>query len=100
MMQVYDLIHYLESKEKHVGPLTEYARTKVIQIQLRAGQEIKEHRTNADALIVVLKGRVIFGFGEHEVELTPDKLLHILPEEPHSLRATEDLEALLIRTER
>lgn len=99
-MQVYDAKSYLQSKEKHTGVLAEFAKTKVIQLQLKAGSAIAEHRTNADALIIVQKGRVIFGFGEQEVELAPDKLLHIDPDEPHSLRAVEDTEILLIRTER
>ena len=99
-MQVLEVKHHLQSKDKYIGALTEYGKTKVIQLQLAAGNEIKEHRTNADALIIVQKGRVVFAFGEQQVELTPDKLLHILPDEPHSLRALEDAEALLIRTER
>lgn len=99
-MQVFEMNNHLQSKDKYVGALTEYGKTKVIQLQLAAGSEIKEHRTNADALIIVQKGRVVFGFGEQQVELTPDKLLHILPDEPHSLRAIEDVEALLIRSER
>ena len=98
-MQVFELNSYLSEKDKYVGALTEYGNTKVIQIQLAAGNEIKEHRTNADALIVVRKGRVVFSFGEERAELTNGQLLHILPNEPHSLQAVEDVELLLIRTE-
>lgn len=99
-MLVLELTNHLHSRDKYVGALLEYGKSKVIQIQLTAGSEIKEHRTNADALILVQKGRLLFGFGEQQVELAPDKLLHIDPDEPHSLRALEDTEALLIRTER
>jgi quercetin dioxygenase-like cupin family protein len=99
-MQVHELKNHLQSKDRYTGVLTEFAKTKVIQLQLAAGSEIREHRTSADALIVVQKGRVVFAFGDQEVELGPDRLLHIPPDEPHSLRALEELEALLIRIER
>jgi quercetin dioxygenase-like cupin family protein len=100
-MQIHELTNHLgDSRDKFTGPVTAYGGTKVVQIQLRAGSEIPEHRTNADALIVVRKGRVVFGFGDDQVELTPDRLLHIFPDEPHNLRAVEDTELLLIRTER
>jgi len=96
-MQVYELKHHLGDKDRYTGVLAEFARTKVIQLRLAAGAEIREHRTSDDVLIVVLKGRVVFRFGEKKAELGPYRLLHIPPDEPHSLRAIEDLEALLIR---
>ncbi|GED27380.1 hypothetical protein BAG01nite_34820 [Brevibacillus agri] len=100
-MQTYDLNNHLESAPKHIGALMGFERTKVLQLQLRAGAFVPEHDTDADVLIIVQKGTAVFDFSGKQVELTPQTLLHMLPLEKHSVRALdEDVEMVVIRIER
>lgn len=99
-MQPFNLENHLQAKDKYTGTVTAYGKTKIMQLQLSAGQVIPAHQTDADVLIIVQKGRVVFEFQGEQVQLAPDKLLHISPGETHSVHALDDVEALLIRTEK
>ncbi|GEB30695.1 MULTISPECIES: AraC family ligand binding domain-containing protein [Brevibacillus] len=100
-MQTFDLKNYLESAPKHIGALMGFERTKVLQLQLRAGSFIPEHDTDADVLILVQKGKAVFDFSGKQIELDPQSLLYMLPAEKHSVRALdEDVEMVVIRIER
>jgi quercetin dioxygenase-like cupin family protein len=86
----------LQLREKYIGPLTEYAGTKVLQLSLKEGSEIPSHQAKTNVLVIVQKGRVLFSCEKGQIELSPGRLLHILPSEPHSVLALEDTETYLI----
>ncbi|OPA76264.1 hypothetical protein BVG16_18895 [Paenibacillus selenitireducens] len=99
-MKLFNLESHLHEKDKYMAPLTAFEKTKVVQIQLTAGNGIPDHMANADLLIVVQKGIVVFEVAGERVELTPSQMLYMEPKEQHSLQAVDDVELLLIRVER
>lgn len=99
-MKIINLDSRLKDQEKFIKPLTNFEKTKMVQIQLQKGTGIPEHNANADVLIIVQKGKVAFDVAGERVELTPSSILYMEPKEQHSLLALEDVELLLLRIER
>ncbi|WP_190931939.1 AraC family ligand binding domain-containing protein [Paenibacillus oceani] len=100
-METIKLESHLGSVPKHIGKLAEFGKAVVMQLQLRAGETIPEHRTEADVLIVVQSGQAVFVFQDRQVTLDPRTLLHILPGEAHSVHAADgDAELLVIKVAR
>lgn len=99
-LKIINLESRLQDQEKFINPLTNFEKTKMVQIQLKKGIGIPEHNANADVLIVVQKGKVEFNVAGERVELAPSTILYMEPKEQHSLLALEDVELLLLRMER
>jgi len=99
-MRLFSFESHLQEKVKHIAPIVAFEKTKVIRIQLAAGNGIPDHCADADVLIIVQKGRVVFELANERVELTPGHMMYMVPKEQHSLQAVEDTELLLIRIER
>jgi quercetin dioxygenase-like cupin family protein len=68
--------------------------TRVIAINLPAGEELQEHQVHERAFLVVASGQVEVEEGGETVKGGPGFLAHFEPNERHEVRATED--ALLI----
>src|SRR3954447_2833366 len=68
--------------------------TRVIAINLPAGEELQEHQVHERAFLVVTSGQVEVEEGGETVKGGPGFLAHFEPNERHEVRATED--ALLI----
>lgn len=60
-----------------------------------AGQELTEHRAARAAVVQVITGRLLFTVDGHELDARPGFWLHMAPEAPHSLVATEPTIMLL-----
>ena len=61
-----------------------------------AGQELTEHRAARAAVVQVLTGRLRFTVDGDEIEAGPGFWLHMAPDTPHSLVATEATVMLLM----
>ena len=59
-MNLIETPYLLEEKEKHVSKVVQFDNHHVMNIQLRTGEEIKEHDAKEYVLIVVRKGKVLF----------------------------------------
>ncbi len=68
---------------------------RVTLFRFAAGQELSEHTTPARALIQVLTGSCEFAFSDRTERLEAGDLLHIPPNLPHAVRATEELAMLI-----
>ena len=99
-MKIFNLESRLQEQEKFIHPITNFEKTKLVQIQLQKGKGIPEHNADSDVLIIVQKGKVAFDVAGERVELTPSSILYMEPKEQHSLLALEDVELLLLRIER
>jgi quercetin dioxygenase-like cupin family protein len=66
-------------------------------IALQAGSELQEHPAPGPSSILVLSGSGTMTSGDGEVELT-SRCWAPVPEAPHSVRANDDLVALLTIT--
>lgn len=96
-MKVIDTPSYLEEMSKHTKSVLEFEKTNVLNIQLKAGESIPEHKSDADVLIVVRKGKVTFTVEGETAELTTGKLMLLEPGELHDLLAQEDTDLLAVQ---
>lgn len=86
----------LEEKYNEDSPARELvyedANAKVIRFFLKAGQEIKPHRSPSSVFISVLKGRLSFYLGKEDREeiLEAGSTVFYEPEELHGFKALED----------
>ena len=69
----------------------------LMNIQLRIGEEIKEHNADAHVLIVIRQGKVIFTVEGVEQVVTTNNVLHMNPLEKHALKAVEDSDIVVIK---
>lgn len=60
-----------------------------------AGQELTEHRAARAAIVQVVSGRMRFTVDDHEFDAGPGFWLHMAPDAPHALVATEPTIMLL-----
>ena len=63
---------------------------------LDAGQEISEHSTPFDALVMVLQGRVALTIGGQPVDATPGTIVRMPAAVPHAVAAPEPARMLLL----
>ena len=60
------------------------------------GEELSEHTSNHDALVVLLEGEMTIGVGGEPHTLKADQMLEMPAEVPHWLRADSDSKMLLV----
>lgn len=87
----------LGEKNKHIQKALSFGKTKVINMQLQSGEKIAEHDSIADVLIIVRSGKVSFIVEGETVEAAPDNILHMNPNEKHSLTAIEPSDLLVLQ---
>ena len=99
-MKLINTKNQLNEKEKHVEKVVEVENAAIMNIQLRAGEEVAEHDADREVFIVVRKGKVRFIVEGEPVDVTPENLLHMVPLEKHSLHAVEDSDILVIQVKK
>jgi len=85
------------AEPRQVTVIGQYADTRVMQLQLKAGTEIPSHAAPSRALVIVVSGRGHFDFDGEIVPLHERQVLHMKPAEPHAVVAETDLELLVVR---
>lgn len=81
-----------------IGHIFQSKHQVVTNLVLPAGKEIPTHRAPYTVIVVPVKGKVIFegeGFSE---EIFPGCFIRMTPNEDHSLRALEDSELMVIKS--
>lgn len=96
-MNLIETPYLLEEKEKYVSKVVQFDNHQVMNIQLRKGEEIKEHDAKEYVLIVVRKGKVLFTVDGIEQLVTTGHILHMNPLEKHALKAVEDADVIVIK---
>lgn len=96
-MKLVETSRMLEEKQKHVQKALSFGNTQVVNIQLQTGEQIAEHDSPADVVIIVRSGRVAFTVEGQVVEAAPDNILHMDPKEKHSLTAMEPSDLLVLQ---
>ncbi|ARK25350.1 hypothetical protein SporoP37_12250 [Sporosarcina sp. P37] len=86
-----------ESNPKQVDKLLGSESMDVMNIQLKAGEEIPTHHADCNVLVVVRKGTISFTVEEETVELTNGVVLSMEPYENHSLQAVEDADLIVVK---
>ena len=89
--------YVLGEKERQITSVLKEEDFDMMNIQLRAGEEVKEHHANANVLIVVRKGKVqIMVEGTKHIVKT-ENVLHMKPLERHALKALEDSDIVVTK---
>jgi quercetin dioxygenase-like cupin family protein len=70
--------------------------TRVIAINLPAGEELREHQVHERAWLVVAEGEIEVDQGGDTVSGGPGFLAHFEPTERHGVRATSDSRLILL----
>lgn len=96
-MHLIETPYLLGEKEKNVSKVIQFDNNDVVNIQLRIGEEIKEHNADANVLIVIRRGKVIFTVEGVEQVVTTNNILHMNPLEKHALKAVEDSDIVVIK---
>lgn len=87
-----------------LGSKLQYERTKtlvktsaleVIRLVLPAGKVIPSHQVPGELTAHCLEGKVVFGAGSSEVELTAGTFVYLEGSTSHSVRAVEDSSLLV-----
>ena len=95
-----DLPEQLPFSDQHPQAriLFESQDARLVGFALRAGQEIKAHRSPSQLLAQVIEGSLIFTVADQSFCLRAGMVLQIDAGVPHSLRATADTRMLLVMT--
>lgn len=95
-----DLLEQLQFSEQ--GPqarlLADSQDARLVGFALRAGQEIKEHRSPSQLLVQVIDGNLTFTVAGQSFALCAGMVLQVGAGRLHHLRATSDTLMLLIMT--
>jgi len=83
--------------ERRMTPIGQYAETRIMQLQLKAGTEIPSHSAPARVVVIVLDGRGHFDFNGEIIPLHARQVLHMEPGEAHGVVAETDLDLLVVR---
>ena len=86
----------IDVEPRHPAVLRSDDETRVIAINLPAGEELQEHQVHERALLTVAAGEVEVEQGGSTVTGGPGFLAHFPPGEPHEVRATADSKLVLI----
>ena len=70
--------------------------TRVIAIDLPAGEELQDHQVHERAYLFVATGEVEVAQGDRSVAGGPGLLAHFEPNERHEVRATSDARVVLL----
>jgi quercetin dioxygenase-like cupin family protein len=70
--------------------------TRVIAINLPAGQELQEHQVHERAYLLVASGEIEVEQGGNTVKGGPGFLAHFEPNERHEVRASSDARVVLL----
>ena len=65
------------------------------RLVILAGKEFSSHKVSGPIVVHCINGKIEFTAMGNTQVLMPGQLLHLLPDEPHSLKAVEDSVVLL-----
>ena len=94
-METWDIAS-LEVQPHNPAVLRSDDETRVIAINLPAGERLQEHQVHERAWVVVAAGEVEFEQGDETVTGGPGFLVHFEPKERHEVRATADSRLILL----
>lgn len=96
-MKLIETPRQLGSKAKSVEQVCAIPNANVLNIQLRAGEEVAEHDSDREVLILVRKGKVRFTVEGTPVTVSEENILHMAPNEKHSLIAETDSDICVLQ---
>jgi len=95
-MNILNDIQFQEEKPA-VLPIKNSDKQQIIAIGLKKNQVLKKHVSATPALIVVLKGQILFEMEGNATELTEMETFDIPPTVPHEVSGIEESVFLLVK---
>lgn len=96
-MELIETPYLLQEKEHYMHTITNVENTNIINVQLRENEVIPDQELDADMIVIVKSGVISYNIGGEMSTVTPNKILHIHPNEIHSLKAEEASDMILIQ---
>ncbi|MTT31350.1 hypothetical protein GMB86_04870 [Terrilactibacillus sp. BCM23-1] len=70
----------------------------IVHLSLAKNQEVPEHHGgNALVTVIPVKGEIVFSTQEQSETLVPGKLVRLNAREPHSLKALQESEVIVVK---
>lgn len=70
----------------------------VTHIVIPKGKEMGRHQAPFSVIVIPIKGKILFAGDNESKEITVGDIVQMDPNEPHSLTAIEDSEAMVIKS--
>ncbi len=96
-MKLYTNSWALEKKVKQVSKVLTLENVTMMNIQLKKDEVIPEHDSTKEVIIVVRKGSVTFTVENKDIVVNSENVLHMAPNEKHSLLANEDSDIMVLQ---
>ena len=96
-MEKLKIASVLTEQAKKMGKVLEKEQFDLLNVQLRAGEEIPPHNVNNTAIVIVRNGDVVFNVEGEDVTLTKEDVLLFEPLEMHSLKAITDVDLVIVK---
>lgn len=96
-MHVITSPHNIGKHQKFAKRLFNEDKFDLIHMHLKEGEQLTEHHAKEDVLVVVRTGKVEFDFSGEKVTLTNEDVLHMEPNEDHSVLALEETDLILLK---
>jgi quercetin dioxygenase-like cupin family protein len=82
-------------RESKTSALFKAGQLELARLVLRAGESMRDHQAPGEITVQCLEGLLELSTPKGTQRLRPGELIHLLPREPHGLKAIEDSSALL-----
>lgn len=96
-MKKLQIASVLAEQAKKMGKVLDAEQFDLLNVQLRAGEEIPAHNVNNTAIVIVRNGEVLFNVEGEDVALTNEDVLLFDPLEMHSLKAITDVDLVIVK---
>ena len=96
-MKIENLIHQLPFEGIKTKKIVANETGDIMLISLEQGQELKAHKSNTDACILVLEGQLMFKINDKEYALDVHDLFEFKKDQVHAITAISDVKLILIK---
>ncbi len=96
-MELINTPYQLDEKQKHIEKVLNLGYITIVNMQLQKGEVVAEHKVDADVLIVMKTGKVVFTVNGEDVEVSPQNILRMDAGERHRLKAVEASDLLVMQ---
>ncbi|WP_051331134.1 cupin domain-containing protein [Aneurinibacillus terranovensis] len=96
-MKIIQTQNLLAEKKVARAKALSFSQGDVMNLQIKAGEKVARHHTPCDAIVVIIKGKVLFTGGDEQVDVKPGMFLHLDPGEEHELEGVEDASLLVVK---
>ncbi|HLQ40540.1 MAG TPA: cupin [Tetragenococcus sp.] len=87
-----------DSTIKLAENLIETSNQVVTHLVLSKGQAVPQHHAKYTVIVVPIKGKIVFSDENKSETIYPGKIVQMIPDELHDLKALEDSELMVVKS--